>query len=526
MLVNLSAPFAHAEDRPWHDQDFKPWYIKVYDPENPTEIFGERYTAAQVQWVIYGFVSMLINFVVQDRELSYCVMATDRGHIFLPGSGASGCLEEIAGFLEDLFTYNQQDQNQVYANRGSTFRAITTLPVSSLEYFRDIKQRLNFVSPAEAQTTGFGFTAATPVLAIWRLVRNVTYALLVIVMIVMAFMIMFRVKLSPQTVISVQSALPKVILTLILITFSYAIAGLMIDLMYVVIGLLAGILTSGATPLSNLTWSDMFAHLTQGSVFGYLTAYFGIFFVSITNLVMSDNSPIAQMIGEDGAKLVGLILLAIVLVFLFIIFVKIVWLMVKTYALILIQIIIGPVQILLGTVSGGGFSKWLMKLVSLLAVYPAVSFMLVVSFVFLRASLPTLPELPPPLDPNDILTNSLPFEINNIFTGSGEPWGPPLTINAVQAPDSPLLLWLGASLVILSMIPKAAELMQAVFMGGRMPRMSTALGQAVGIATTPITYPLSRTVGGISKAAEAGLAEKIKISSAVDFVNRSIRRRP
>jgi len=61
----------------------------------------------------------------------------------------------------------------------------------------------------------------------------------------MAFMIMFRVRISPQTVITVQSALPKIIFTLILITFSYAIAGFLIDLMYVVIGIFSFIVTQG-----------------------------------------------------------------------------------------------------------------------------------------------------------------------------------------------------------------------------------------------------------------------------------------
>src|SRR5258708_14361646 len=50
-------------------------------------------------------------------------------------------------------------------------------------------------------------------------------------------MIMFRVKISPQVVVSVQSALPKIAIALVLVTFSYAIAGFLIDIMYVFVGL-------------------------------------------------------------------------------------------------------------------------------------------------------------------------------------------------------------------------------------------------------------------------------------------------
>lgn len=47
----------------WYNQSFNDWFNKVYNPDvSPdNEIFGERYTAAQVQWVIYGLGAFLIN---------------------------------------------------------------------------------------------------------------------------------------------------------------------------------------------------------------------------------------------------------------------------------------------------------------------------------------------------------------------------------------------------------------------------------------------------------------------------------
>ena len=53
---------------------------------------------------------------------------------------------------------------------------------------------------------------------------------------------MFRAKINPQTVVTIQSAIPKAVVALILVTFSYAIAGLMIDLMYLLIGLIFGVI--------------------------------------------------------------------------------------------------------------------------------------------------------------------------------------------------------------------------------------------------------------------------------------------
>src|SRR3989344_3731645 len=43
---------------PWYNQSFGQFYSKVYDPDTPsTEIFGERYTSAQVDWIIYTILS-------------------------------------------------------------------------------------------------------------------------------------------------------------------------------------------------------------------------------------------------------------------------------------------------------------------------------------------------------------------------------------------------------------------------------------------------------------------------------------
>src|SRR3990172_5935873 len=67
---------------------------------------------------------------------------------------------------------------------------------------------------------------------------------LVLVLVAIGFMIMFRMKINAQTVISVENALPRIIIALILITFSYPIAGFMIDLMYLFFLLVVSVLSS------------------------------------------------------------------------------------------------------------------------------------------------------------------------------------------------------------------------------------------------------------------------------------------
>jgi hypothetical protein len=60
-------------------------------------------------------------------------------------------------------------------------------------------------------------------------------------MVVVGFMIMFRSKIGGQTLVTLGNFLPGVITSLILITFSFAIAGLLIDIGAIVTNLIAGI---------------------------------------------------------------------------------------------------------------------------------------------------------------------------------------------------------------------------------------------------------------------------------------------
>ncbi|MBI3385260.1 hypothetical protein HY030_03665, partial [Candidatus Gottesmanbacteria bacterium] len=57
-------------------------------------------------------------------------------------------------------------------------------------------------------------------------------------------MIMFRQKIDPQTVISVENSLPKIVLALILVSISFAISGLMIDISNIATLLFANILAA------------------------------------------------------------------------------------------------------------------------------------------------------------------------------------------------------------------------------------------------------------------------------------------
>ncbi|MGC9344305.1 MAG: hypothetical protein ACP5E3_16495, partial [Bacteroidales bacterium] len=453
-----------------------------------------------VEWVMYGLMSFILNQVMHPR-LAYCIIEAE---------GVVDGIRTCLGAPENLSSGNYNDSAYALAdttspetNNKSVVSLIDSNPVSSVAYFKDLNSRLKLVPEVKAQ--GFGFTAANPVLELWRMVRNITYFLLVIVVIAMAFMIMFRMKISPQTVISVQSALPRVVLALILITFSYAIAGFMIDLMYVVIGLLAGIIYN-ASFTSGENWGEIFGQLTgQWGVLDLTRIYIKFFFPALMSALFRGGMGFAIL---GATFIIPLIITIIVVIMLIWMTIRILWMLIKTYVNILMQIIIGPIQILVGTLTGGGFGVWLKTLIAELAVYPITGFLFFVSFIFLRSAfadrgliwlinwfqdnvigIPGIPDFP--------------FGLDSAVLGGGRGWAPPLTIGS-RAIE---LMWLAASLVILTMIPKAADIAKKFILGGRFDMRS-----AIGESWAAVPWAGGKVAGGIEnrqtrRSMEIGRAE-------------------
>jgi len=68
------------------------------------------------------------------------------------------------------------------------------------------------------------------ILEVWKAFRNIAYFAMIIILIVAGFMIMFRYQLGPRTEVTIFTAVPKILVSLLLITFSFAIGGFLLDL--------------------------------------------------------------------------------------------------------------------------------------------------------------------------------------------------------------------------------------------------------------------------------------------------------
>lgn len=276
---------------------------------------------------------------------------------------------------------------------------ISNPPASAQVWLADAVQNSPFIPKAQAQ--GIGFKSLSPILPIWKAARDVSYIFFVIAFIVIGFLIMFRQKLGGQTAVTVMSALPNLIITLVLITFSYAIAGLVIDLMYLVIYLVIGVFrgqnllpSSFVVPgLSGETRTISIEDvaLTNNIFYNGLQLVFGSGTSSVTaNAAKAVSEMVSTFFNSSGALDAGKVLgigasIIAYLIFAIAIFfavTKTFFQLLMSYATFIISVIASPFQLMVGAFTGKqDFWQWLKNLIATLAPFPVVITMIFLAMV-------------------------------------------------------------------------------------------------------------------------------------------------
>jgi len=292
---------------------------------------------------------------------------------------------------------------------------------SGVEYIAQVKD--NFLGkPTYAQGVSFGSeNNLQPLLPMWKALRNIVYSLSAIIFVVIGIMIMLRVKISPQAVISVQNAIPKIVTSLILVTFSYAIAGLVIDISnwlqaFVLLLIFnakgvslesnlynqqawqnilpvdfnAGdlynfkkLMTADFTKLSMLAnrtvpllslilLGGVIGEVVLGSLLGGLTSWLGSY-------AGGGGNAVGQFLGAGIGAIGGVIFMLILFIVVAVWLIKLFFGLLKTYVAIILKIITGPLEIGMGAFSNSkvNFSSWIIDLISKVAVFPVVLIALV-----------------------------------------------------------------------------------------------------------------------------------------------------
>lgn len=328
-----------------------------------------------------------------------------------------------------------------------------TPPASGIEYIAQMKDSF-LGKPAYAQ--GVGFQGLQFLLPLWRGFRNMVYVLATLVFLVMGLMIILRVKISPQAVITIQSAIPQLLTTLILVTFSYAIAGLVIDLANLIQAFVVALLfsvqgvplnqnlidigQSGGLPLlSDLgdaiaaMFRDIFSikpldyqHLTAinfdtfktlafqatpgwasmvilgglvgGIVTGFLAGGLGNAVFGESGRFLLDKA--GSVLGGAGGGLIGGTIVPLILSILVAFWlIRLFFGLLKSYVTLIFKVVLGPLEIGMGAFPNSkmGFSSWFMDVVANMAVFPIVSIYLILLNLIVNAvSLSGAPQVPIP----------------------------------------------------------------------------------------------------------------------------------
>lgn len=377
---------------------------------------------------ITGSVFFLRQILAADSLEDYQEINTESRELWLQGASNDNIFDWINklagrfrienGKLKVKLTDLLPENNTAFLGVSSqAIASLYTPQASGVEYIASSWN--NFIGnktayAAEGNGYGIGYNGLQPILPIWRNFRDFFYLISAFIFIILGFMIILRIKVSPTAVVTIQSAIPRLIITLILVTFSYAIAGLLIDLSYVIQGLVCSIIipkltddnlfTKGLTVLENaISWIDLSGIPLIGGMLQNLFDFVENAIPSKSNLINPSMSITTLLLsiptitsvllasvlagmfcsifsifsGTLTSMITFCILLLILIILVCIWLIKFFFGLLKCYASIIFKIIIAPLEIGIGAFPNSklGFRSWLMDLAANLAVFP-ISFSL------------------------------------------------------------------------------------------------------------------------------------------------------
>lgn len=294
-----------------------------------------------------------------------------------------------------------------------------TPPLSSADYIRYLSGNFGITKKAYAATCskpadtpqGVGFCGIQPLIGVWVAMRNIAYLLFVLIFVLIGLAIMLRVHIDPRTVMSIENQIPRIIVGILLVTFSFAIAGFLIDVMYVAIYLVGGVLATipgheigvpfneiatSPTPFDaiNRLWpgydidgGQHFGGFPQLSAQGANTIH-----QLINNVFHGSPTPITENIWDIFTNTLGFLagvivgLLAFFIIFLALIYTAIrLWIiLIVAYISVLLDVVFAPFWFLVGLFPGSslGVGAWFKDMLANLAVFPTAIAMFVLGKVF------------------------------------------------------------------------------------------------------------------------------------------------
>jgi hypothetical protein len=432
-IVSLFSEENNAQDGPWYNQNFRQFAKKVTQaPEE--EIFGERYTYAQINWIINSIATMLnpaAGIDTPEKMINFFKAISD---------------------LQEQISQNKQPSIHEYAKLGPVglfSSAMSSLyinpPASAAEETKSMAYKFLDLGTSPVNAQGYGYTSLTTggaVHSLWSASRNMAYLIMTVLLVAAGFLIMFRIKINPQTVVSLQIMIPKLIATLLLVTFSFAIAGLIIDLIYVVVAAFVGILSMNGLVQDA---AGLINNLLNRSFWTYMWLQIPVTILLVISLIVIPVAAAPFTAGQSLWAMLFAIIPILIGLWAIIILVKIFWMLLKAYVTLLLLISIGPLQIMLDLIPGQkGFGPWIRSIIANASVFATVPIMLVIQHII----------------SGNIFSGAFIGTPDNLgLTTFGGLGGSNLTLPYMGANANAIVMW-GVGFVIFSITPKVADMIR------------------------------------------------------------------
>lgn len=298
---------------------------------------------------------------------------------------------------------------------GDMIAATNVIPVHTSDYFHYLSKNFGIVKNSYAQTTGSGFEGLRPFVTIWSVFRNIVYLLLVIIFVIIGLAIMLRVKIDPRTVMTIQNQIPKIIIGILAVTFSFAISGFLIDLMWTFTFFVYNMISlavndpvinprviQNSTPWGTIGSGNLFSLTAIASVdveqFINQMLHFGQTGIMKALIDLLTSTLICGPLGFVGVAacfvgtlfnhgpvgiLAGMIAWIIFAIAITVALFRLWFALIKAYIEIIFGVILGPFWIIAGIIPGShlGFGSWIKGLAANLLAYPATIAMLMFAIV-------------------------------------------------------------------------------------------------------------------------------------------------
>jgi hypothetical protein len=271
----------------------------------------------------------------------------------------------VAAGVEDPPTYAAHSGSLAgILMKGTTMVYSEPIPISLAYYTKSLASKIPFVKNTafaqEIETSKFpGFAA---LLKLWQLMRNFAFGIVAGFMVITGIMIMMRKQTDARTAVTVQYALPRLVISLALIAFSYAIGAFFIAL----IG-----------PLTSVALQPVREAAKDGITYGPIATF----------LVMLWGSS-----GGIGITFVTFLLYIVAFIVLLWVFVGAIFKLMISYIEALVLVVIAPLQFAWGSIPGNeeAIKSWFKAMavatLSIPAVTAGLSFGLYFAWVSARQS--------------------------------------------------------------------------------------------------------------------------------------------